>query len=176
MNHVGPLAPDDEVAKPRRPTHYELVLPPTAPPEKSPFDQHRWVKDHDQNLGFLGSNPHTHIGRFSVWWTQHQGAYSTSLYDLAVCSGSAAQWLLGFLSGSEPSGWFGDDFDYDDQDPRTPLWRTAVAGYHLTGTWKLGRRCQECDVDLLPSAPVGFRCAAHGGALSSQWPTVTTIQ
>ena len=94
--------------------------------------------------------------------------------SLSACSAEAALWLRGYLEGSAPEAWFDDpDFDYADDDPRTELWREAVLGYQLTGTWVVGRECEECGTELLPSSPAGDPlCPEHGGGIPSCWPTV----
>jgi hypothetical protein len=125
-----------------------------------------WVEDSDHRTGWLGSNPHTFPGRFLVYWAHRGEAYSASLNGLLVVGERAAIWLEGFLAGAEPPGWFGDDFDYTEDDPRTQEWRRAIERFSLTGTWGPGRVCEEGGHPMLPSEPLGFRCIEHGGIAS----------
>ena len=143
------------------------------PPDNSPFDPDLWVRDHHGHLGYLGANGFTFVGRFLTWWPHHDTALSTSLHELSECSPEAALWLRGYLRGSAPEAWFDDpEFDYSEDDPRTALWQHAVDVYQQTGTWAVGRECDVCGTELLPSSPVGLLCARHGGDLRSCWPNV----
>jgi hypothetical protein len=144
---------------------------PVLPPSDSFYGPDRWVRDKDGHLGFLGAQGHTFVGRFLTWWSHLGAAYSTSLSELVECSSTSAAWLQGFLSGSEPEPWFGDDFDFGEDDPRSAIYREALAAYHLTGVWK-ERNCEMCGAEMLPSAPVGLVCFDHGGAITSNWPII----
>lgn len=142
------------------------------------IDRELWVVSGDFGLGWLVSNAHTYPGRFLVYWQREGGAYSTSLADLDFCSRSARYWLEGFLYGAEPDAWFGDPaFTYDDSDPRTALWHEALAMFHLTGSWKVGRRCAVDNEELLPSEPSGapILCSRHRSPgdrpVDRLWPT-----
>jgi hypothetical protein len=142
-------------------------------PEDGQFDRLLWVRDRSGHVGCLGSNGQTFVGRFLVWWPHHGMALSTSLHELSECSHEAALWLRGYLQGSSPEAWCDDEgFDYAVDDERTELWREAVAGYQLTGAWRPGRTCEVCGQEVLPSSPVGLRCAEHGGEIRSCWPKV----
>lgn len=144
------------------------------PPSSSLFDPDLWVRDHHAQTGYLGANGFTFVGRFLTWWPHHGMALSTSLHELSECSNEAALWLRGYLQGSAPEAWFDDpDFDYADDDPRTELWEHAVAIYQQTGTWAVGRECEVCGTELLPSSPAEFLCTQHGGEIRSCWPTIT---
>ena len=144
----------------------------------SDIDQRLWVRsDEFDSDGFLLGNSHTFPGRFLVWWRKYGAGYSTSLNQLDECSADAAIWLEGYLAGSEPPPWFGDDFGYDDTDPRTELWYEALRRYRRTGVWSPGRICLSCQTEIPETAPVDEDCTSHdtshftadGG---TSWPRV----
>jgi len=134
-----PLMSEQSSSRPSGPPspQEEASLPPSLFRPDSGFRRDRWVRDHDGNPGWLGSNGHTFPGRFLTFWPQHGAAYSTSLDELAECSRAAADWLDGFLTGAEPDGRLieGGGFDYDERDPRTAWYVENWRQFHLTGNW-----------------------------------------
>jgi hypothetical protein len=78
-----------------RSERYELLVPEWV-------DERLWVVDESGNRGYLAENPHTFVGRFTVFWPHLGGAYSASVQELSACSNLADVWLRGYLAGSEP--------------------------------------------------------------------------
>jgi hypothetical protein len=133
----------------------------------SGFSRHRWVRDRHGRIGYLGSNSHTFRGRFLTYWVHEGAAYSTSLHELSECSEASADWLHGFLSGSEPP----PPDDLEETEASVAQWREAALLYQRTGVWGRGRVCEVCGNELPPSAPVGFRCVEHG-TTEDHWPSI----
>jgi hypothetical protein len=52
--------------------------------------------------GHITGNPHTHPGRFSVWWEGEASPHPTSLLDLGRVSSAAELWLAGLFAGQSP--------------------------------------------------------------------------
>ena len=136
------------------------------------FNRKRWVRDRSGRVGYLGANPHSVPGHFSVFWEDIDRTGSTALQDLAAISAPAHEWLQGFLSGNEPPPPGEGGGDLNERDLAIRRWVAELVKFHATGVWHSGRKCEMCGAPVLASE-VGPVCEKHRSSSGRIWPRVS---
>ena len=138
----------------------QMIVSPVNYAEPLEIDDALFVHLHDcPGKHFLLANPHTFVGRISVYCESRNRTTNISLGEISSMQPESRYWLRGYFAGAEPDAprnESGDYLPYDD--PRMMEWRAAIAEFPETGLWYSGDRwCESCESKLLPTA-LGPRC------------------
>ena len=117
---------------------------------------------------YLGYNPHTFIGRISVWCPRIGNWTRISKIEISEMSELSKYWMIGYLNGCEPDAprdIIGDYFNEDSLEME--LWRRSIKLFSHTGYWDANlNKCESCN-DIMEHSRIGlkcFKCAQQGDA------------
>lgn len=93
------------------------------------FDESLWITMGERCRGrhFILGNAHTFPGRILAWCPTKGRSFFVSKNEMESISPTAAVWISGFLSGSEPHA--------PENDDERPAWEAKRRTFHETGTW-----------------------------------------
>lgn len=108
---------------------------------------------------FLTGQPHTFRGRMAAWCPLEAHGYNVSLSEMRSMSDATRYFVMGFLSGNEPSPPVDREGNTTPQD--LEAWRAATARFRRTREWfRRWQTCSVCGAVLLPDR-AAERCEAH---------------
>ena len=101
--------------------------------------------------GYIDGNPHTHRGRFGVWYPDERDSFPTSLDEIVSMTDEAASWIAGFLAGNEPGVYEYLGIQYLDPQP-DPTQEEEDRWHEFTAEFRRTGYCPQ--LGLRPDAPL----------------------